>query len=205
MPRVSTNAPSPVGGTVQHMTEAAPFRLWDQLDSFEAAVSPGEYARGWGDLYDTLTNDPAEAVVVRELSAILRQDGRFREPLIVEEGVLRDGRHRWCAHKHTGIVPITTSGWGGIGSGRLVRVTYRIDGEVNGAMPLRSFPVGATWVSADVAATTSSGPGWTVETYTYMSDDADPADVARAGVARGATLGYVVEVLGHETGSSFEE
>lgn len=187
------------------MTKAAQFRLWDRLDVFEAEVSPGEYARGWADLYDALTDDPAEAIVVRELSTILRRDGRFREPLIVEDGVLRDGRHRWCAHKHTGIVPIAASGWDGIGSGRLVRVTYRIAGEGGNAMPLRSFPVGEHWVSADVATTTSWGPGWTVESYTYMCDDADAGAVAEAGIARGEALGYIVEVLGHEIGSAFEE
>lgn len=187
------------------MTEAVQVRLWDRFDIFEAEVSPGEYARGWADLYDTLTEDPAEAIVIRELSAILRRDGRFREPLIVEDGVLRDGRHRWCAHKDTGIVPIVTSGWGEIGSGRLVRVTYHITGEGNNAMPLRSFPVGDTWVSADVATTTSWGPGWTVESYTYLNDTADPADVAQAGIERGKKLGYIVEVLGYETASAFEE
>lgn len=187
------------------MTEAVQVRLWDRFDIFEAEVSPGEYARGWADLYDTLTEDPAEAIVIHELSAILRRDGRFREPLIVEDDVLRDGRHRWCAHKDTGIVPIATSGWGEIGSGRLVRVTYHITGEGNNAMPLRSFPVGDTWVSADVATTTSWGPGWTVESYTYLNDTADPADVAQAGIERGGKLGYIVEVLGYETASAFEE
>lgn len=201
-------------------------RRWDTLAAFEAAVKPPEVSRSWEEMFVDLMGDPAERVVIDDLCTALRKTGSFKEPIIVEGDVLQDGRHRYCAYRIVGISPVSFDAGGGpvpqFGSADglagpsvepscYIQVTYKLSGNGDGGMPLRSFPVGEGWAVADVSATSNTGEGWAIETYTYNHygegvevTEEIAESVAEAGRRRGIGLGLEVEVLSCEIGSPYE-
>jgi len=203
-----------------------PNRRWDTLAAFEAGVKPPEGSRSWEEMFVDLVGDPTERVVIDDLCAALRKTGSFKEPVIIEGGVLQDGRHRYCAYRIVGISPVSFDAGDGnvpqVGStdGRAgpsveptyyIQVTYKLSGNTEGHMPLRSFPVGEGWAVADVSATLNTGAGWAIEVYTYnhYGQGVEVAEglaesVAESGKRRGIGLGLEVEVLSCEIGSHYE-
>jgi aryl carrier-like protein len=67
------------------------------LRVFLDEVAPIENYADMHDMVTQLRNDDVERVVIGELADELSRDGKFRDPLRVEDGVLTNGSHRLAA------------------------------------------------------------------------------------------------------------
>jgi hypothetical protein len=66
------------------------------LSEFLEEVSPMENYASFDEVLSGLTSDPTESDLIAELREALRS-GPFTKPLWVEDGVLINGYHRYCA------------------------------------------------------------------------------------------------------------
>jgi hypothetical protein len=71
------------------------------MEDFSKSVAPPNMwiktYSSLGDMCTSLLQSPIESIVIADLTNELRRDGRFAEPLRVEDGALSDGCHRFTA------------------------------------------------------------------------------------------------------------
>lgn len=67
------------------------------LEDFRRRIEVAAGYQTWDELVEDLLGDTVEASIVADLCAEHTKDGKFREPVVVVDGMLADGCHRFVA------------------------------------------------------------------------------------------------------------